>query len=50
MEWVIIAILCLVAIPIVYRLLKGTVNFLVKLTLVVVSIGVVAVTAYYLLQ
>jgi len=50
MEWVIIAILCLVAVPIVYQLLKGTVNFLAKLALVIVSVAIVGAIAYYLTQ
>ena len=50
MEWVIIAILCLVAVPVVYWFLKGTVNFLAKLALVVVSVAVVGAVAYYLTQ
>ena len=49
MEWIIIAILCLIAVPVVYRVLKGTINFLAKLALVVVSIGAVGTAAYYLL-
>jgi len=49
MEWVIIAILCLIAVPVVYRLLKRTVTLLGKLALIVVSIAVVVVAAYYVL-
>lgn len=50
MEWLIIAILCLVAIPVVYWILKGTVNFLVKLALVIVSVAIVGSVAFYLIQ
>ena len=49
MEWVIVAILCLIAVPVVYRLLKKTVTFVGKLALVVVSIAVVVAAAYYVL-
>jgi hypothetical protein len=49
MEWIIIAILCLIAVPVVYRVLKGAVNFLDKLALVIVSIAAVGAAAYYLL-
>ena len=49
MEWVIIAILCLIAVPVVYRLLKRSVTFVGKLALVVVSIAVVVAAAYYVL-
>ena len=50
MEWIVIAILGLIAVPVVYRVLKGAVSFLAKLALVVVSIAVVGAAAYYLLQ
>ena len=50
MEWVITAILCLVAVPVVYRLLKSTVTLLGKLALVVVSVAIVGAVAYYLTQ
>ena len=49
MEWVIVAILCLIAVPVVYRLLKGSVTLLGKLALIVVSIAVVVAAAYYVL-
>ena len=49
MEWVLIAILCLVAVPVVYRLLKRSVTLLGKLALIVVSIAVVVAAAYYVL-
>ena len=49
MEWVIVAILCLIAVPVVYRLLKKTVTFVGKLALVVVSTAVVVAAAYYVL-
>ena len=49
MEWVIIAILCLIAVPVVYRLLKKTVTFVGKLALVVVSIAVVVAATHYVL-
>jgi hypothetical protein len=38
MEWIMIAILSFVAVLVVYRVLNGTVNFLAKLALVIVSI------------
>jgi hypothetical protein len=50
MKWTIIALLCLVLPPVVYRILKGTINFLVKLTLVFIAIVIVGFTTYYLLQ
>jgi len=50
MEWVIIVVVCLVLIPVVYKVLKGTLNFLVKLVLLAVSILIVGYTAYYYLQ
>ena len=49
MEWIIVAILCLIAVPVVYRLLKKTVTFVGKLALVVVSIAVVVSAGYYVL-
>ena len=49
MEWVIVAILCLIAVPVVYRLLKGSVTLPGKLALIVVSIAVVVAAAYYVL-
>ncbi len=49
MEWVIVAILCLIAVPVVYRLLKRSVTLLGKLTLIVVSTAVVVAAAYYVL-
>ena len=50
MEWIVIAILGLIAVPVVYWFLKGTVSFLAKLALVVVSVAVVGAVAYYLTQ
>ena len=50
MEWIIIAILCLIAVPVVYRLLKRSVTLLGKLALTVVSVAIVGVVAYYLTQ
>ena len=50
MEWVIIVVLCLVLIPVVYKVLKGTLNFLAKLVLLAVSILIVGYAAYYYLQ
>ena len=49
MEWVIVAILCLIAVPVVYRLLKRSVTLLGKLALIVVSIAIVVAAAYYVL-
>jgi hypothetical protein len=49
MEWVIVAILCLIAVPVVYRLLKRSVTLLGKLALIVVSIAVVVAAAFCLI-
>ena len=50
MEWVIIVVLCLVLIPVVYKVLKGTVGFLAKLALFIVSVAIVGFIAFYLIQ
>ena len=50
MEWVIIVTLCLVLIPVVYRILKGTITFLAKLALVLVSVVIVGYLIYYLIE
>ncbi len=50
MEWLIIVVLCLVLIPVVYRILRGAVNFLAKLVLVLVSVVIVGYLIYYLIQ
>jgi hypothetical protein len=50
MKWAIIVLLCLVLTPVVYRILKGTITFLAKLTLVFIAIAIVGCTTYYLFQ
>ena len=50
MEWVIIVVVCLVLIPVVYKVLKGTLNFLAKLALFILSVAIVGFVAFYLIQ
>lgn len=50
MEWVIVVVLCLVLIPVVYKVLKGTFSFLVKLALFILSVAIVGFVAFYLIQ
>ena len=49
MEWVIIVVLCFVLIPVVYKVLKGTVSFLTKLALLILSAAIVGSVALYLM-
>ncbi len=50
MEWVIIVVLCIVLIPVVYKVLKGTLSFLAKLALFIVAVAIVGLVAFYLIQ
>ncbi len=50
MEWVIIIVLCMVLVPIVYKVLKGTLSFLAKLALFILSVAIVGFAAFYLMQ
>ncbi len=50
MEWIIIIVLCLVLIPVVYKVLKGTLSFLAKLALFILSVAIVGFVAFYLMQ
>ena len=50
MEWVIIVALCIVLIPVVYKVLKGTLSFLAKLALFILSVAIVGFVAFYLIQ
>ena len=50
MEWVIIVVLCLVLIPVVYKVLKGTVSFFAKLALFILAVAIVGFVAFYLVQ
>ena len=49
MEWIIIIVLCLVLIPVVYKVLKGTLSFLAKLALLILSVAIVGSVALYLM-
>lgn len=49
MEWIIIIVLCLVLIPLVYKVLKGTLSFLAKLALLILSVAIVGSVALYLM-
>ena len=49
MEWVIIVVLCIVLIPVVYKVLKGTLSFLAKLALLILSVAIVGSVALYLM-
>ena len=50
MEWVIIVVLCIVLTPVVYKVLKGTLSFLTKLALFILSVAIVGLVAFYLIQ
>lgn len=50
MEWVIVVVLCIVLIPIVYKVLKGALSFLAKLAVFILSVAIVVFVAYYLIQ
>ena len=50
MEWVIIVVLCIVLSTVVYKVFKGTLSFLAKLALFILSIAIVGFVAFYLMQ
>ena len=50
MEWVIVVVLCIVLVPVVYKVLKGTLSFLAKLALFILSVAIVGFVALYLIQ
>ena len=49
MEWVVIVVLCIVLIPVVYKVLKGTVSFLAKLAIFILAVAIVGFVALYLM-